>query len=203
MRKELTTVKRLVVKIGSSLVTNNGLGLDRDAIERWAEQLVSLQRQGLQLVLVSSGAVAEGVARLGLKRRPRAVHMQQAAAAVGQMGLIQAYESCFSKYGVHAAQILLSHEDLSNRKRYLNARSTLTTLLEMATVPVVNAGDGANQHPTQTLLDMYSIKKTQGTLDGLNIFMVGDLKYGRTVHSLLQAMSQFRTTFHFISPDFY
>ncbi|MBL4820001.1 MAG: glutamate 5-kinase [Gammaproteobacteria bacterium] len=141
MRSELIQAKRLVVKIGSALLTNNGLGLDRDAIECWAEQLVSLQRQGKELVLVSSGAVAEGVARLGLNARPSAIHMQQAAAAVGQMGLIQAYESCFAKYGVHAAQILLSHEDLSNRKRYLNARSTLTTLLDMAVVPVVNEND--------------------------------------------------------------
>lgn len=141
MRKELTKAKWIVVKIGSSLVTNNGLGLDRDAIERWAEQLVSLQSDGKKLVLVSSGAVAEGVARLKLNSRPRAVHLQQAAAAVGQMGLIQTYETCFSKHGVHAAQILLSHEDLSNRKRYLNARSTLTTLLEMAVVPVVNEND--------------------------------------------------------------
>ena len=140
-RSDLHNAHWLVVKIGSSLVTNNGLGLDRSAIESWAEQLVSLQRQGRKLVLVSSGAVAEGVARLDLKSRPRAVHMQQAAAAVGQMGLVQAYESCFARHGVHAAQILLSHEDLSNRKRYLNARSTLTTLLEMAVVPVVNEND--------------------------------------------------------------
>ena len=137
-RTDLSNAHRLVVKIGSSLITNNGLGLDQPAIESWAEQLVALQRQGRKLVLVSSGAVAEGVARLDLKSRPRAVHMQQAAAAVGQMGLVQAYESCFARHGVHAAQILLSHEDLSNRKRYLNARSTLTTLLEMAVVPVVN-----------------------------------------------------------------
>jgi len=140
-RSQLQQVRRLVVKIGSSLITNNGLGLDRAAIESWAEQLVTLQRQGHKVVLVSSGAVAEGVARLGLKSRPRAVHLQQAAAAVGQMGVIQAYESCFSRHGVHAAQILLTHEDLSNRTRYLNARSTLTTLLEMAVVPVVNEND--------------------------------------------------------------
>jgi len=140
-RSDLKNAGWLVVKIGSSLITNNGLGLDRPAIESWAEQLVKLQRQGRKLVLVSSGAVAEGVARLELKSRPRAVHMQQAAAAVGQMGVIQAYESCFARHGVHAAQILLSHEDLSNRKRYLNARSTLTTLLEMAVVPVVNEND--------------------------------------------------------------
>lgn len=130
-----------VVKVGSSLVTNNGLGLDRQAIANWARQLVALQGAGIKLVLVSSGAVAEGVSRLSLKSRPREIHMQQAAAAVGQMGVIQAYESCFMEHGVHAAQILLSHEDLSDRTRYLNARSTLTTLLELGTLPVVNEND--------------------------------------------------------------
>jgi glutamate 5-kinase len=141
MRDKLIKATTWVVKIGSSLITNNGLGLDRAAIEGWSEQLVNLQRQGKKVVLVSSGAVAEGVARLQLKKRPREVHLQQAAASVGQMGLIQAYESCFMKYGVHAAQILLSHDDLSNRTRYLNARSTLLTLLEMKVVPVVNEND--------------------------------------------------------------
>lgn len=141
MENKLSSAKRWVVKIGSSLVTNNGLGLDSQAIGQWAEQLVALQKQHIQIVLVSSGAVAEGVARLNLKSRPKEVHMQQAAAAVGQMGLIQAYESCFMQHGVHAAQILLSHEDLSDRTRYLNARSTLSTLLEMAVVPVVNEND--------------------------------------------------------------
>lgn len=141
MRDKIKNAKRWVIKVGSSLVTNNGLGLDRDAIEHWAGQVVSMQKSGLQLVLVSSGAVAEGVSRLNLKSRPRQVHLQQAAAAVGQMGLVQAYESCFMRHGVHAAQILLSHEDLSDRTRYLNARSTLTTLLEMGVVPVVNEND--------------------------------------------------------------
>ncbi|MDP6415013.1 MAG: glutamate 5-kinase [Gammaproteobacteria bacterium] len=141
MREKLINAKRWVVKVGSSLVTNNGLGLDRAAIAHWAEQLVILQQNGLQLVLVSSGAVAEGVTRLNLKSRPKRVHVQQAAAAVGQMGLVQAYESCFMRHEVHAAQILLSHEDLSDRTRYLNARSTLTTLLKMNVVPVVNEND--------------------------------------------------------------
>jgi len=141
MRNSIKNSKRWVVKVGSSLVTNNGLGLDLDAIEKWASQLVAMQSSGIDVVLVSSGAVAEGVTRLGLKSRPKQVHMQQAAAAVGQMGLVQAYESCFMRHGVHAAQILLSHDDLSNRTRYLNARSTLTTLLEMAVVPVVNEND--------------------------------------------------------------
>ena len=141
MREKLKTAKRWVVKVGSSLVTNNGLGLDKDAIAHWAEQLVALQQQGIQFVLVSSGAVAEGVSRLNLNARPKEIHLQQAAAAVGQMGLVQAYESCFMRKNVHAAQILLSHEDLSDRTRYLNARSTLSTLLEMGVVPVVNEND--------------------------------------------------------------
>ena len=141
MRTKIKNAKRWVVKVGSSLVTNNGLGLDRSAIEQWAGQLVAMQKNGIQVVLVSSGAVAEGVARLNLKSRPRQVHLQQAAAAVGQMGLVQAYETCFMQHGVHAAQILLTHSDLSDRTRYLNARSTLMTLLEMGTVPVVNEND--------------------------------------------------------------
>lgn len=141
MQENTVSPKRWVVKVGSSLVTNKGLGLDKAAIEHWAEQLVELQQKGIQIVLVSSGAVAEGVARLELTARPNEIHLQQAAAAVGQMGLVQAYESCFMRHGVHAAQILLSHEDLSDRTRYLNARSTLSTLLEMAVVPVVNEND--------------------------------------------------------------
>jgi len=141
MRESIKQSKRWVVKVGSSLVTNNGRGLDLSAIEDWAGQLVAMQKLGIQVVLVSSGAVAEGVARLELKSRPKQVQLQQAAAAVGQMGLIQAYESCFMRQGVHAAQILLSHDDLSNRTRYLNARSTLTTLLEMGVIPVVNEND--------------------------------------------------------------
>ncbi len=141
MRKDLLKTRCWVVKIGSSLITNNGLGLDTDAIARWVEQLVTLQRQGIQVVLVSSGAVAEGVARLGLKKRPKEIHLQQAAAAVGQMGLIQTYESFFTRYGVHTAQILLTHDDLSNRTRYLNARSTLTTLVSMKVIPVINEND--------------------------------------------------------------
>ena len=141
MRQQLTNAKRWVVKVGSSSVTNNGLGLDFAAIAGWAEQLVALQSKGIQIVLVSSGAVAEGVSRLGLRKRPTQIHLQQAAAAVGQMGLIQAYESCFQKHGIHSAQILLSHEDLSDRTRYLNARSTLSTLLDMGVIPVVNEND--------------------------------------------------------------
>lgn len=141
MRDKIKQSKCWVVKVGSSLVTNNGRGLDLDAIEDWAGQLVAMQKRGIRVVLVSSGAVAEGVARLELKSRPKQVQLQQAAAAVGQMGLIQAYESCFMRHGVHAAQILLSHDDLSDRTRYLNARSTLTTLLDIGVVPVVNEND--------------------------------------------------------------
>lgn len=139
--KDSTGSRRWVVKIGSSLITNNGTGLDREAIETWVRQLVELQKGGIEVVLVSSGAVAEGVARLGLKKRPREIHLQQAAAAVGQMGLIQTYETCFQKHGVQTAQVLLTHDDLSNRRRYLNARSTLSGLVSMRVVPVINEND--------------------------------------------------------------
>lgn len=139
--RETTAARRWVIKIGSSLITNNGTGLDRAAMSQWVRQLVALQQTGIEVVLVSSGAVAEGVARLGLKSRPREVHWQQAAAAVGQMGLIQTYESCFQQYGVHTAQVLLTHDDLSNRRRYLNARSTLSGLVDMRVVPVINEND--------------------------------------------------------------
>lgn len=133
--------RRWVIKIGSSLITNNGTGLDRAGIENWVRQLVALQQSGIEVVLVSSGAVAEGVARLGLKSRPKEIHLQQAAAAVGQMGLIQTYETSFKQYGVHTAQVLLTHDDLSNRRRYLNARSTLAGLVSMRVVPVINEND--------------------------------------------------------------
>src|SRR3954466_7752199 len=127
MIKELQEAKRLVVKVGSSLVTNQGQGLDHAALARWVAQIAQLRALGREVLLVSSGAIAEGMQRLGWKRRPSAVHELQAAAAVGQMGLVQAYESCFRAHDLHAAQVLLTHEDLSDRKRYLNARSTLTT----------------------------------------------------------------------------
>ena len=140
-RNKIKDAKRLVIKVGSSLVTNNGLGLHDERILHWVEQLVSLHKKSKQIVLVSSGAVAEGVARLSLKSRPKEMHLQQAAAAVGQMGLVQAYESYFKKHSVQTAQILLSHEDLSDRTRYLNARTTLTTLLDMGVIPVVNEND--------------------------------------------------------------
>ena len=133
--------KRWVVKIGSALLTNDGRGLNREGLAGWAEQIASLRESGKEVVLVSSGAVAEGMSRLGWRNRPHSLHQLQAAAAVGQMGLVQAYESGFKKHALHSAQVLLSHDDLSNRQRYLNARSTLRTLLELGTIPVVNEND--------------------------------------------------------------
>ena len=133
--------KRLVIKIGSSLLTNNGKGLDRDAIDGWIEQIIKLLDQGREIVLVSSGSVAEGIVRLGWDARPKSVHDLQAAAAVGQMGLIQAYESSFKRYDRLTAQILLDHDDLANRQRYLNARSALQTLINFNVIPIVNEND--------------------------------------------------------------
>ena len=132
---------RTVVKVGSSLVTNEGRGLDLAAISRWADQVAALRALGKQVLLVSSGAIAEGMQRLGWARRPQEVHELQAAAAVGQMGLAQAYESCFGALGLRTAQILLTHADLVDRARYLNARSALLTLLELGVVPVINEND--------------------------------------------------------------
>jgi glutamate 5-kinase len=135
------TVRRMVVKVGSSLVTDEGRGLDGAAVTRWAAQIAELKRAGMQIVLVSSGAIAEGIKRLGWTARPSAIHELQAAAAVGQMGLVQAYESAFAEFGLHTAQILLTHEDLADRRRYLNARSTLVTLLALDVIPVINEND--------------------------------------------------------------
>ena len=140
-RQTLTAAKTWVVKIGSSLLTDDGKGLNRESMASWVKQIAAFRDAGLSVVLVSSGAVAEGVLRLGLKGRPTAIHEQQAAAAVGQMGLIQAYETEFKKFDLHTAQILLTHDDLSNRKRYLNARTTLMALLNLGVVPVVNEND--------------------------------------------------------------
>ncbi len=136
-----TDARRWVIKIGTSLITGDGCGLDHAAIRDWAEQVAALKCEGKQIVLVSSGSIAEGVRRLGWKRRPHRLHRIQAAAATGQTGLIHAYEAQFSNHGLHAAQVLLTHEDLSNRGRYLNARSTLTTLLDLDVIPVVNEND--------------------------------------------------------------
>jgi glutamate 5-kinase len=133
--------KRLVVKVGSALVTNSGLGLDHAALTGWAEQIARLRHDGREVVLVSSGAIAEGMQRLGWARRPSALHELQAAAAVGQMGMVQVYESCFRSHGLLASQVLLTHEDLADRKRYLNARSTLRTLLDLGVIPVINEND--------------------------------------------------------------
>jgi glutamate 5-kinase len=140
-RQELGQAKRWVVKVGSSLVTGNGQGLNHELIAAWVEQIAALRQQGIQLVLVSSGAVAEGMKRLGWDKRPHALYQLQAAAATGQMGLVQAYESRFQQYGIHTAQVLLTHEDMADRHRYLNARSTLRTLLDLGVVPVVNEND--------------------------------------------------------------
>lgn len=137
----LKSAKTLVVKVGSSLVTNEGRGLDAQAIARWAEQIARLTRLGRKIILVSSGAIAEGMQRLGWTRRPSSMHELQAAAAVGQMGLVQCYESCFRGHGLHTAQVLLTHADMADRQRYLNARSTLRTLLELGVIPVINEND--------------------------------------------------------------
>ncbi|MGA8148908.1 MAG: glutamate 5-kinase [Gallionellaceae bacterium] len=141
MKTILTQCKRIVVKVGSSLVTNQGAGLDVQAIASWAQQIAMLRENGCEAVLVSSGAIAEGMQRLGWKQRPSAVHELQAAAAVGQMGLVQVYESCFREHGLHAAQVLLTHADLADRERYLNARSTLRTLLKLGVIPIINEND--------------------------------------------------------------
>lgn len=133
--------RRFVVKVGSSLVTNEGNGLDRKALDDWAEQIHQLRLAGKEVVLVSSGAVAEGMQRLGWKTRPVALYELQAAAAVGQMDLAQAYADSFNTYELQTAQILLTHDDLSNRKRYLNARSTIRTLLNLGVIPVINEND--------------------------------------------------------------
>lgn len=140
-RQQLSKSRRWVVKIGSALLSNDGKGLARDSMPAWVRQMAVLCREGVELVLVSSGAVAEGMQRLGWSRRPEALHELQAAAAVGQMGLIQAYEQQFQQYGLHTAQILLTHDDLSSRMRYLNARSSLRTLLDLGVVPVINEND--------------------------------------------------------------
>ena len=140
-RKTVAESHRWVIKIGSSLITNDGQGLNHQAIQSWAEQIAGLRSAGKEVLLVSSGAVAEGMARIGWKQRPHALHELQAAAALGQMGLIQNFESCFKQHGIHTAQVLLTHEDLSNRQRYLNARSTLKTLLELGAIPIINEND--------------------------------------------------------------
>lgn len=140
-RSRISQSKRLVVKVGSALVTNNGAGLAFDFIADCARQIAGLHAQGRQVLLVSSGAIAAGMQRLGWNTRPHAMHDLQAAAAVGQMGLAQAYETTFGELGLKAAQILLTHEDLADRTRYLNARSTLQALLAYGVVPIINEND--------------------------------------------------------------
>ena len=137
----IADARRLVVKVGSSLVTNDGRGLDQAAIARWAAQIAALRAAGKEVVLVSSGAIAEGMQRLGWAKRPKEIHELQAAAAVGQMGLAQVYESEFARHSIRTAQVLLTHGDLADRERYLNARSTLLTLLSLGVVPIINEND--------------------------------------------------------------
>ena len=137
----IQSATRLVVKVGSSLVTNDGQGLDHARLALWSEQIAKLAAMGKEVVLVSSGAIAEGMQRLGWSRRPRALNELQAAAAVGQMGLIEAYERSFRGHGLRSAQILLTHADLADRERYLNARTTLRTLLDLKVIPIINEND--------------------------------------------------------------
>lgn len=137
----IRTTRRWIVKIGSALLTRDGEGLDRAALADWAGQMARLRKQGIEIVLVSSGAVAEGMSRMGWKQKPKALFEKQAAAAIGQMSLIHAYEVNFQEHGYLAAQVLLTHDDLANRRRYLNARNTLRTLVELGTIPVINEND--------------------------------------------------------------
>lgn len=140
-RQTIGAAKRWVVKIGSALLTADGRGLDSAGIACWVEQMALLRQRGIEIVVVSSGAVAEGMSRLGWRQRPHSIHALQAAAAVGQMGLVQAWESQFQRFGLHTAQVLLGHDDISARDRYLNARGALSTLLELGVVPIINEND--------------------------------------------------------------
>lgn len=140
-RTDFANAKRVVVKIGSSLLTKGGLGLDKTAIANWVGQMAHLRQQSIDVILVSSGSVAEGMCRLGMKTRPNTLHELQAAASVGQMGLVRVFDDNFLQHQLHAAQVLLTHDDLSDRQRYLNARSTLLTLLKLGVVPVINEND--------------------------------------------------------------
>jgi glutamate 5-kinase len=140
-RPQLSQAHRLVIKIGSALLTNDGKGLDAAVVGQWVDQIAALIKDGVEVVVVSSGAVAEGMSRLGWVKRPEHLHELQAAAAVGQMGLVQTWETQFKRHGVRTAQVLLTHDDLSDRKRYLNARGTLRALLDFGVVPIVNEND--------------------------------------------------------------
>ena len=141
MNSVIHNAKRLIIKVGSSLVTNDGKGLDHAAIAKWAEQIAHLRALGKEVVLVSSGAIAEGMQRLGFEKRPTGIHELQACAAVGQMGLAQIYETSFRAHQLGTAQVLLTHADLADRERYLNARSTLFTLLKFGVIPIINEND--------------------------------------------------------------
>jgi len=141
MRERMRTARRWVVKVGSTLLTADGRGLDHALIEQWTEQIAELLSDGREVVLVSSGSIAEGMSRLGWTQKPKIVHELQTAAAVGQMGLIQAYESGFQRHGRHTAQILLTHEDMANRRRYLNARATVNSLMAHGVLPIINEND--------------------------------------------------------------
>jgi glutamate 5-kinase len=141
MSDVLKNARRIVVKVGSSLVTDEGRGLDAAAIGDWCRQMATLAGQGRELVMVSSGAIAEGMKRLGWTSRPKQLHELQAAAAVGQMGLAQIYETQLRAHRIGSAQVLLTHADLADRERYLNARSTLSTLLALKVIPVINEND--------------------------------------------------------------
>lgn len=141
MVKAIQEAQCIVVKVGSTLVTNHGQGLDHEAIGRWASQMAELRRKGKQVVMVSSGAIAEGMQRLAWSKRPTDIHELQAAAAVGQMGLVQVYETCFAKYGIRTAQVLLTNADLADEQRHQNARITLLTLLKHGVVPIINEND--------------------------------------------------------------
>ncbi len=140
-QRDLSSVHRLVVKIGSALLTADGQGLDRQAMRQWVEQLAALQKQSMQVILVTSGAVAEGMVRMNLGARPEDSAALQACAAIGQMGLVQAWADCFMEHGVQTAQILLTHDDLKHRQRYLNARQTIRTLADWSVIPVINEND--------------------------------------------------------------
>ena len=140
-RQPLVDARTLVIKIGSALITNNGTGLDLDAINSWAQQLAQLIASGRRVLLVSSGAIACGMQQLGWQKRPGSIPELQAAAAVGQMGLAQTYQQAFGAHGIRTAQILLTHEDLADRTRYLNARATISTLLDLGVLPIINEND--------------------------------------------------------------
>ena len=141
MNFDCSTANRWVVKIGSSLITDVRLGIHVERVQSWAQQISDLKQENVEIVLVSSGSIVEGMKRLGWEKRPHEVHLLQVAAAVGQMGLVRTYEIAFEKHGYQTAQILLTNADLANRKRYLNARNTLRTLLEFGIVPVINEND--------------------------------------------------------------